>query len=270
MKKEKYYDRWGWADAALESPIACVIFGIIGIIMGVVMIVSQNSNTPVSREEAIAYEGYFESYELGKNYSGINLSDGTHLDIYPHTQSGEFIEQMKSLSKGTKIYALVNPNNNYVAELKTETLELMDFEESQQDVDDYDNCYIGIGIFAITAAVFIMIYGLGSNSYKKREAAKHSKKKSEGAVRYVDDTVKARILLEVSHLGYNICYRRVKHTNELVVNGKIYDEKKGIMEFEHKLCANIKGHNIEAGYDREGYSYITFNGEMLERKRRWI
>ncbi len=268
MKKEKYYYRW--SDAMLESPVACVIFGIIGIIMGVIMIVSQNSNTPVSREEAIECEGYFESYESGKNYSGINLSDGTYLDIYPHTQSGEFIEQIKSLPKGTKVYALVNPNNEYVAELRTETLELMNFEQSQQDVDDYDNCYIYIGIFAISAAVFIMAYSLGSNSYKKREAAKHSKKKAGGAVRYADVTVKARILLEVSHLGYHICYRRVKHTNELVVNGKVYDEKKGIMEFEHKLCANIKGHNIESGYDKEGYSYITFNGEILERKRRWL
>ena len=69
---------------------------------------------------------------------------------------------------------------------------------------------------------------------------------------------------------YQICYRRVKSTNELVINGQVYDEKKGIIEFEHKLCATISGHNIEVGYDTESFSYMVFDGKTIKRKKRWI
>jgi len=82
--------------------------------------------------------------------------------------------------------------------------------------------------------------------------------------------VKSRILLEARVQGYQICYRRVKSTNELVINGRVYDEKKGIIEFAHKLCATVDGHEIEAGYDSDSYSYILFDGEMIQRKIRLI
>lgn len=36
-------------------------------------------------------------------------------------------------------------------------------------------------------------------------------------IRVADDTVKHRILLKEQAFGYDICYRRVKHTNELVI-----------------------------------------------------
>lgn len=62
----------------------------------------------------------------------------------------------------------------------------------------------------------------------------------------------------------------MKSVNELVINGRVYDEKKGVVEFEHRLCAVIDGHTVEAGYDEDSYSYILFDGELVKRKRRWI
>jgi len=62
----------------------------------------------------------------------------------------------------------------------------------------------------------------------------------------------------------------VRHVNELVVNGDVYDERRGIIEFEHRLTAVIDGHTIEAGLDRESFSYLLFDGEEISRKRRLI
>ena len=58
--------------------------------------------------------------------------------------------------------------------------------------------------------------------------------------------------------------------NELVVSGWVYDEKKGLIEFEHRLCATVDGYAVEAGYDPDGRSYIMFDGKVIERKERWI
>ena len=89
-------------------------------------------------------------------------------------------------------------------------------------------------------------------------------------LRRADTQAKCRILLEKQMEGYHICYRRVRSVNELVINGYVYDEKKAIIEFPHKLYAIVDGHRIEAGYDDESYSYILFDCELVARKMRIV
>ncbi len=59
-------------------------------------------------------------------------------------------------------------------------------------------------------------------------------------------------------------------TNELIVNGVVYDEMKAVVEFEHDLCATVDGHEIHAGFDDASYSYITFDGARVAEKLRLI
>ncbi len=99
-------------------------------------------------------------------------------------------------------------------------------------------------------------------------ARKRAENGETSAKRYANFAVKSRILLETKVGSYTICYRRLSHTNELVVNGRVYDEKKGVLEFEHALYAVIDGHKIEAGLDGDGYSYILFDGELVAFKER--
>lgn len=258
----------------IDNPVAVLVVAFLGIILGIFFIVSQTSNKPITRKEAISYSGSFDYYDtFWKNYREIHFEDGSIYDIYAHTETNEFQRRMKALEKGTKLYILVNPNNDYVVEVKTDTEELLNFELSQQEIDSYDNGYIVIGIFACVAGVLLIFFVIGSSDYKRKELIRHSARKGEGnttPLRYADTTVKCKTLLEASVKGYQICYRRVKSTNELVINGQVYDEKKGFIEFEHKLCATISGHNIEVGYDTESFSYMVFDGKTIKRKKRWI
>ena len=89
-------------------------------------------------------------------------------------------------------------------------------------------------------------------------------------LRAADTDVKARIFLEAQVSSYHIVYRRVKRTNELVVNGRVYDEYVALAEFAHNLIAVIDGHKIEAGYDNTNHTYILFDGEQIARKIRLI
>ena len=102
---------------------------------------------------------------------------------------------------------------------------------------------------------------------------------AEGAIvpdsnvlRMADMGVKYKVLLEKRVLDYEICYRRVKgtHTNELVVNGNVYDEYKARMEFSHTLIARIDGHYITAGFDGIAHSFICFDGQEILRKIRLV
>lgn len=91
---------------------------------------------------------------------------------------------------------------------------------------------------------------------------------NSGIIRIADPNVKSRILLETSALGHTVTYRRVKRVNELVIDGKVYDEIEALVEFAHSLNAQIDGHLIEVGFDGKIYSYLKIDGQMIAKKLR--
>lgn len=267
-----------YTDRIINSPMGLLIISFLTIAMGILFIVMQIPNKPIQRREAVAYSGELVEYETSRNYCGINFKDGTTYEVYPHTETGEFREKMKSLPKGTRLYLLVNPNNDYVVEIKTATEELLNFEKSQQDIAKYDNGYIVIGAVCCIGGVVLIFFAFGMKKNKRIEEQRAIQRKAKtggmkinsAALRYADMSVKSKVLLKVEVGKYNICYRRVKTVNELVVNGVVYDEKRVLFEFEHKLCATIDCHEIEAGLDENSYSYINFDGEIVKCKKRLI
>lgn len=277
MKNKNFSDRHSWADSVLESKTGAIIVGILAIIFGAIFALTQIGNKPIPRSEAVAYSGEFEEYEVWENSRTIFFTDGSSYDVFPHTETREFADTMSSLKKGTKLDILVNPNNDYVVEIMAGSTEILNFEESQAALDSYDNGYIAIGVFVCFAGLFLIIYGFVSSKQKEIEIEKNAKKEKrrksgvdDNPVRRADRSAKARILLEARVEEYEICYRRVKSTNELVINGIVYDEKKGVIEFPHTLSAVIDGHTIEAGLSDDSQSYIIFDGECLANKLRLI
>ena len=87
-------------------------------------------------------------------------------------------------------------------------------------------------------------------------------------LRMADTEVKARVLLEANTLGHTVVYRRVKKVNELVVDGRVYDELEVVVETAHCLQARIDGHLIEAGYDGKSHSYLNVDGQRVTQKMR--
>jgi hypothetical protein len=101
------------------------------------------------------------------------------------------------------------------------------------------------------------------------ESAEAAKEQDSFAIREADFGVKHRVLAETRLYNYDICYRRVKatHTNELVINGKVYDEIEGRMEYPHVLKAKLDGHVFEAVYNGT-HSLIVVDGQEAARKLR--
>ena len=147
------------------------------------------------------------------------------------------------------------------------------FAFSRQVIDAYNNEYVGIGVAVCLCGLFFIVYGIGGTVYENRELARQAKNDENverPPLRVADSDVKRRILLETSVDGYQICYRRVRRVNELVVNGMVYDEKSGLIEYPHRLRVTLEGHRIEAGLNQAGNSYIRFDGKPVAGKVRWI
>ena len=88
-------------------------------------------------------------------------------------------------------------------------------------------------------------------------------------LRIADKEIKHRVFLQARAFDLDICYRRVKHTNELVINGNVYDEFIGVYEPPHALQAQINGHYVEAGYNGM-HSVISVDGNIIAKKIRWV
>lgn len=275
-RKKRNTDR-SIGDVIMGSPLAMLVMAVVAVLMGLAMILAQGANKPIPREEAEAYTGQFQKYVWGRNSCTVYFEDGTTQEVYPHTESMEFRNRMKSLEEGTTLFLMINPNNGYIAEIRTEDEELMNFEASQAEIDSCDNGYIAIGIFCIFAAAFLAVYAVASIWFGKEERQRQRERRKrrvvgtdDVALRYVASPEKGRVLLEATRQGYHILYRRIRHVNELVINGLVYDEKKGVIEIEHRLIARVDGHTIAAGIDSHSISYILFDGKRISEKKRWI
>ena len=106
----------------------------------------------------------------------------------------------------------------------------------------------------------------GENGEETTESAPIS---DSAPLREADTEAKAKIFLQTQLFAHDIVYRRVERTNELVIDGKVYDEYTALVENIHVLTANVDGHTFSAGFDGS-HSYISADGQIQERKLRLI
>ncbi len=86
-------------------------------------------------------------------------------------------------------------------------------------------------------------------------------------LRTADGNAKHRVLAKTKCGGRAILYRRVGRTNELVIDGFVYDEYIALLEFDHSLLAILDGHTIEAGLSGTT-SYIMYDNRVIARELR--
>lgn len=92
---------------------------------------------------------------------------------------------------------------------------------------------------------------------------------NETSLYKADMNVKYRVLLESNVYGHEIVYRRIKRTNELVVDGYVYDTYQALAEKAHCLNAKVDGHLIQVGYNGIISSYLKVDGQTVLKKIRW-
>ena len=89
-------------------------------------------------------------------------------------------------------------------------------------------------------------------------------------LRMADTEGKARIFVQADYNGKHIEFRRIKRTNELVVNGMVYAEYEALAESAHTLTAVIGGQRFEAVYDGFTNVMIFVDGQEIARATRII
>ena len=103
------------------------------------------------------------------------------------------------------------------------------------------------------------------------EDAPQAPLENSAPIRWADPELKHRVLLETECQGMRICYRRVKRTNELVINGYVYAEVEMLIEPSHELAAVFMGHTVVVGFNSfNAKRYIVVDGQQVAEKTRMI
>ncbi len=248
-----------------------IAFGVIGIIMSMVLVLVTLPDRPIDRSEAVSYTGIYSQYTNKNGTSRFEFADGVALRIPSNAETEEFLLRMNAISAGTELSILYNPRNKEIQEIKTGTEVLLSFDTVQKSArSKMVASFCMSGIMLLMLPCNFLLIGAADRYVKKERESDEAKRRVlyTRAMRRADMEVKYRVLSEAKTEGFDICYRRVKSVNELVINGYVYDEKKGIVEFAHNLYASVNGHTIEAGFDGVGYSYILFDGDRIKQDRR--
>ena len=264
-------------DVIYKRPIILILIGVLAIIMGVVIFIPVRSYVFVTRDEAVSYTGMFDRFEYdedGGHYE-VYFSDDSLYYMVTSDETIELANNKDVLEKGSQLHILINPKTDYVLEIKTDDEELLSFDSTLKSLRSEGVVFSALAVVVIGMGVFLLVTARLVTVNKQKDAERYEGKKfhSNGdsvVLRYADYDVKSRTLLEANVDGYEICYRRVKSVNELVINGRVYDEKKAVLEFEHNLSAVVGGHTIEAGLDDTCSSYICFDGSLIKHKMRLI
>lgn len=264
-------------DVIYKRPIILILIGALAIIAGIVIFIPVRSYVSVTRDEAVSYTGEFDRFEYNEDggYYEVYFSDDS---LYYMTTSDETIElanNKDALEKGSQLHMLINPKTDYVLEIKTDDEELLSFDSTLESLRSEGEVFSVLAVVVIGMGVFLLVSArLATVNMRKDgqrfEAKKYQSNGDSVVLRYADYDVKSRTLLEVNVEGYEICYRRVKSVNELVINGRVYDEKKAVLEFEHTLSAVVGGHIIEVGLDDTCSSYMCFDSKLIKRKLRLV
>ena len=264
-----------------ESLILQLAIFLITTALGSFLIYQTRKYAPIKRESAQTYTGSFETYRSEDHT--VAFSDGAEYRLYPDTVTNDLEAALTALETGTELRLLVNPKIELVIEIRTGTAVLLDFDGSQAAIyaGHKDSFWIGVTFIGLSLIFLILLQidRIGRKKEKTRQRVRDGKAKSpkfrgKGTppLRDADMTKRGRVLLEAKKDKYEIVYRRLKKVNELIVNGRVYDEMKAVLEVDHVLSAEIDGHKIEAGLEggTYSYSYIRFDGETLAEKRRVI
>ena len=265
-------------DWIIGSNAAILVIAIVGILLGaVIAIATPWAGTPVSREDALAYSGGFLSYGTEEDAYVILFEDGGEYWLDESTETPALRESLETMERGTVLHLLVDPRSDCVLELRTDTEELLRYDDAYVALKENATVGIVVGIVLAALGAFLILFVLLRVRDDRLETTRMTEKaerrgESDGDVplRAAESDPRCKILLEARVGEYSICYRRLRHVNELVVNGSVYDEKRGILEFAHTLTAVIDGHRIEAGLDSSNFSFIIFDGHLVVNRLRLI
>ena len=137
-----------------------VVFAVLCIFMSAVFSTSFFTNRPIeksaSEEKSATYSHYKEEYgpKLRRsintlNYIELYFENGEKELIHGVCVNKDLYKALDTLEKGTTLHMLINPDNNYIVELKANEEEILNFDYAQKKLRQEGVSFLYLGIFML-------------------------------------------------------------------------------------------------------------------------
>jgi hypothetical protein len=144
-----------------DSPTYIIIISLLAVVMATVFVNMKNDFAVVKRSECHVFTGTFDSYDQDhKCYIELYFTGDEMLEVHHSCGSEALFDKLDALEKGDQVAVLVNPNVDYVVEIKTEEQEILNFEKSQELMLKDATGFMWLGIAVYCGAAYLFVYGI--------------------------------------------------------------------------------------------------------------
>lgn len=137
-----------------------VVFAVLCLFMAVVFTCTFFINQPVDRasaeERTAVYSHYEEEYgpKLRRSINTINyielFFEGGEKELIRGICANKYLyESLDCLEKGTTLHMLINPDNNYIIELRADEEEILNFDYAQKKLRQEGIGFLGLSVFLL-------------------------------------------------------------------------------------------------------------------------
>ncbi len=157
-----------------HSPVICIIGTVVAVLIAILFSVMPNVYEPVSREECTAVTSNFETFDKDSDDTIYLYFEGEDEEqwIDYSCYSNELYTKISALKKGDKLEMLINPNIDYIVELKHSGEEILNFDISQKAMYEDAKEMGKFGYYIVAVAVVMLVVGIVRIVNEKKQKSK--------------------------------------------------------------------------------------------------
>ena len=153
-----------------DSPAVIIFTALLAVIIATVFITMRASYEPIAAVECTVYSGIYQRhFEDSKGYIDLYFEDGSVFYIHLACSSSDLCERLDTLVAGQRLDLRINPNVEYVVEIQSGDILILDMDTAQDAMLQEANAFMWLGIVVCVMAAYLVIYGV----YKWRKERKH-------------------------------------------------------------------------------------------------
>ena len=144
-----------------DSPVAVIIVALLAVIMATFFIFMKVDFAPITAEECVSYAGVYQKYRVdGKDYIDLSFDDERVFVIHHACGSSELYEKLDAVMPGTQLELRINPNVEYVVEIRAGGRLILDMDTAQNAMLREANAFMWLGIAVYAMAAFLLVYAV--------------------------------------------------------------------------------------------------------------
>ncbi len=162
MKQKFMSNKWARKNNHDISRPCAIFIAVLSLLMTLISAKFFLANSPIDKSEAIEKTAVFDFCDIqyGKNfslaYAVLFFENAEEEYIRGICVNQDLRKDIEAIKKGTELHILINPDNNYIVELKANEEEILNFDYAQKKLHQEGVSFLYLGIFMLVVCCYFV------------------------------------------------------------------------------------------------------------------